>query len=242
MTSPMRPSSAWLRGSGVAACHRPRLETSLLCAVLVAVAGVTPVSRAAAQSDTLGVPAIVVPMDTVRGLRPGDAIRVRVWREPDLTGDFEVDEMGVAVLPKIGPVKVGGMSPEALRAVLTKTYESYLVHTAVDVSLLRRVQVLGAVRNPGLYKTDGTMTLGDALALAGGVTPQGNAKGVQLTREGRALSGSLSMNDRLANLPLRSGDQIFVPQRNWVARNPGVLVSMISLAAGITTRIMLSHR
>jgi polysaccharide export outer membrane protein len=234
-------SSTPFTGNG-ARPRRQRLDVVLCCALLLAVASTVPATRAVAQAETVSVSLASVPEDTARGLRPGDAIRIRVWREPDLTGDFEVDESGVVVLPKLGPVKAGGMAPEALRTQILRTYEAYLVHTSVDVVLLRRVQVIGAVRTPGLYQTDATMTLGDALALAGGITPLGNTKGVQITRDGRALGGAVSMNERLASLPLRSGDQIFVPQRSWISRNPGVVVSLISLAAGITTRVLLTHR
>lgn len=166
-------------------------------------------------------------------LRPGDVIRLRIWREPDMSGDFAVDETGGVVLPRIGPIKVTDDSAESLKARLVKAYSAFLNHSSIDVALLRRLQVLGAVRNPGLYPVDATMTIADALALAGGTTPQGHPDRVELVRDGQRLEARLSRNMQLTASQIRSGDQIFVPERSWVSRNTGVV------AAGITASVSI---
>jgi protein involved in polysaccharide export with SLBB domain len=169
--------------------------------------------------------------------RPGDVIRLSIWREPQLSGDFVVDETGTVVLPKIGPVIVNGETPVTLRARLTAAYGAYVNHTSIAVTLLRRVQVLGAVRNPGLYTADPTMTLSDVLAQAGGVTPHGNARTVQLIPRGGSPV-AVSPHASVAQLPVRSGDQLFVPERSWFLRYPTLTaaaltaVTTISIALG----------
>jgi polysaccharide export outer membrane protein len=171
--------------------------------------------------------------DSVRVLRPGDMIRLRIWREPDLSGDFAVDQTGSVVFPKLGPMEVTELSPDSLRAKLIAEYRVYLNHPSIDVIFLRRVQVLGAVRNPGLYPVDPTMTLGDALALAGGTTPDGNPNKLSVIRDGVKLSRNLSHGVRVADSEIRSGDEIFVPERSWISRNPGILATAITASVSL---------
>ena len=158
-------------------------------------------------------------------LRPGDIVRLRIWREPDLSGDFPVDETGVVMFPKLGGLPVGGETPESLKAKLLDDYREFLSHSSVEVVVLRRLRVLGAVRNPGLYPVDPTMTLGDALALAGGVTPEGNQRKLELSRNGVKLADGLSLGSSVVAARIQSGDQLYVPLRPWVSRNSGLLVS-----------------
>src|SRR5687768_3154362 len=115
-------------------------------------------------------------------LRPGDTVRLRILREPDMSGEFPINEDGVAVLPRLGRTTVTGETPRQLEARLVRDYSRFLQQPAVEVTLLRRVQVLGAVRTPGLHKVDATMTVSDVLALAGGSTTQGDPDRIELIR------------------------------------------------------------
>ena len=161
-------------------------------------------------------------------LRAGDLIRLKIWREPDLSGEFRVDDEGMAVLPRLGPTQVGGQDPAALTARLVESYASFLQHRSIEVVLLRRIQVLGAVRNPGIYTVEPTMTVSDALALAGGTTTEGNPRRIDLIRGGRRLPVSLTADTRLAATSIRSGDQLFVPERSWLSRNSGIVAGSVT--------------
>lgn len=172
-------------------------------------------------------------------LRPGDVIRLRIWREPDLSDDFMVHEDGVAVFPKIGAFRVDRESPESLREKLVEAYRVYLVNPAIEVTLLRRVNILGAVRNPGLYPVDPTMTIADALALAGGALAHGKPDEVELIRAGRRLTANIQQQTRLQDLPLRSGDQLFVPERHWLARHTGIVATVISASVSLFIALAL---
>ena len=178
---------------------------------------------------------------TPDAILPGDVVRLRIWREPDLSGDFPIDESGEVVLPRVGPVKATSETPESLKAKLYSEYQKYLAQTSIDITVLRRVQVLGAVRNPGLYPLDATMSVSDAIAMAGGVTSDGNEKKVQLVRGGQKLSGNLPQRTRLADTPIRSGDQLYVPYRSWLSRN-GYLAGSLLAAAATVTAILLRGR
>lgn len=161
-------------------------------------------------------------------LRPGDLVRLRIWREPDLSGDYRIDEHGSAVFPKIGPLNVGYLAPDSLRALLVASYSVYLQTPSIEVRFLRRVNVLGEVRNPGLYDVDPTMSIADVVAMAGGVTSDGDRERVELIRDGHPMSAARSPQDAVTRVALHSGDQLRVRQRGWFSRNTAVI------AAGIT--------
>jgi polysaccharide export outer membrane protein len=189
---------------------------------------------AAAPTDAAGQGA--PPADSARAhasspLRPGDAVRLRVWREPDLSGEFVVDEGGVVNLPKVGPVRAVDEPIDVVKARIRSAYEKFLRDPSVEVTPLRRIRVAGAVRTPGLYTTDPTMTVADVLALAGGASPQGKANEVRLVRDGTTVKATLSQDTQLMQSPLRSGDQLYVPERGWISRNPGVVVGAVSAVA-----------
>lgn len=174
-------------------------------------------------------------------LQPGDVVRLRVWREPDLTGEYQVDEGGQATFPKLGAIRVASIAPDSLQALLIARYSQYLRDPSIEVVLLRRIHVLGAVRNPGLYTVDPTMRVADAIALAGGPTPNGRDDEVRLHREGTTTATSVTESSRLADLALRSGDQLHVPERSWLRRNSVALLTSAITAGGILLGTLLAR-
>lgn len=198
--------------------------------------GLTGGSALVAQSTP---PAATAPTQPTGVLLPGDLVRLRIWREPDLSGDFQVDEQGTVVLPKIGALSIREMPAASLKALLVEKYSTYLRDPAIDVTVLRRVNVLGAVRNPGLYPVDATMTVADVFALAGGVAPEGNPDKGELIRAGTRLDVKLSRRTKISDTPLQSGDQLYVPQRSWISRNPGVVAGTLTAVAGIVVSLLV---
>ena len=166
-------------------------------------------------------------------LRPGDRVRLKVWREPDLSGEFVIDEDGIVVFPKIGRLDVLKISTDSLKTFLIARYAASLRSPSVEVTVLRKLNILGAVKNPGLYYFDPTTTVTDALALAGGVSPDGKQNSFELLRDGKRLPVELSRDSRLADSPLQSGDQLRVPQRSWLSRNTGLVAAALTSAAVI---------
>jgi polysaccharide biosynthesis/export protein len=195
------------------------LRLTLLFAAL-ALASVRPVAAQRPVGERPAGP------DAPGGLRPGDQIRLRIWREPDLSGDFTVDQQGVVVLPRIGPVRVQDRLPDSLRSYLVSAFAAYLRNPSIEVTVLRQVTIDGAVNKPGIYYLDPTITVAEAIALAQGVSPEGKQDKVELIREGqrRDLAVDLPRTARIAATPLRSGDRLYVPQRSWGSRNGGVIV------------------
>lgn len=172
-------------------------------------------------------------------LRPGDVVKLTIWREKDLSGELTVDENGVVVFPKLGPMRVTEVAPEALRDTLVALYQRYLVNPSIEVTLLRRVTILGAVRKPGVYPVDPTTTIADALALAGGVAPEGRMNRLELRRGDQRIDIDVHAGMRIADSPIQSGDQLYVPERSWLARNVGVVTTLISVASSVAVALIL---
>jgi protein involved in polysaccharide export with SLBB domain len=171
-------------------------------------------------------------------LNPGDKVQLKIWREPDLSGEFLVDQDGIVVLPHIGRLEVGRLSTDSLRALLISRLSESLRDPAVEVTVLRRVAVLGSVRNPGLYYVDPTITVAGVLALAGGVSPDGNQKRLELRRGGERLQVQLNEQSSLADSPVQPGDQLWVPERSWLSRNTWLVSTGIGGAALIIAALL----
>jgi protein involved in polysaccharide export with SLBB domain len=200
---------------------RPRARVMLLLTVLCAGASIALEARAQ-ESRAPGMTAENV------AAQPGDKVRLKIYREPDLSGEFTVPEDGTVDFPKIGSVKVNRMSTDSLRALLVAQYAHSLRDPAIEVMVLRRVNVTGAVRNPGFYYADPTVTVQGAIALAGGVTPEGNRNKVELVRGSRRTDISLTNAASLAKSPIQSGDEVNAPERSWLSRNTALVVSGIT--------------
>jgi protein involved in polysaccharide export with SLBB domain len=166
-------------------------------------------------------------------LQPGDAIALEVWRDSDLSHEYRIDERGIVTFPLIGEMEVTGYSPDSLRTVLVSRYSEYLRDPTITVTMLRRISVLGEVKVPGLYPIDQTMTVLDAIALAGGITKDANRDQIRLVRDGRVYSQPLSETVLVGSLPIRSGDQIVVGQKSWINRNIGIVAALITATAVI---------
>lgn len=176
-------------------------------------------------------------------LRPGDAIRVEIWREGDLSGEFPVGLDGTVTLPLLGRRRLVDIPLSAIRDTLIAQYQVHLRNPSINVTPIRRVSVLGEVQRPGLYGADPTLSLAGVVALAGGATPDGNLNRIRIIREGQVYREQVGAGETLSGADIRSGDQIVVEQRSWFSRNTVFLLSaVLSLATSIATSIILSNR
>ena len=172
-------------------------------------------------------------------LVPGDVIRLNIWREPDLNGEFLVHEDGTAVLPKIGPLHVTAFTPSELKTHVIEEFSKTLRNPSIEVVVLRRILITGQVANEGVYPVDPTMTLVEALALAGGPTPTARNDRVFLIRGDEEIEIDMDEAPEVRNLALRSGDQLLVPASSTWVRNWKLLVGMVS--STISLAILLTR-
>jgi protein involved in polysaccharide export with SLBB domain len=206
----------------------------IIALAIVAGAGAVSPSSAVAQEPPAAAGADREP------LRPGDIVRVRVWREPDFSGDFPVESNGSVVLPRLGTVNVQAETAESLREKLVADLTQVLTQPSISVTVLRRIQVLGAVNKPGLYPVDATMTVSDAIALAGGATSNAKSDVVELVRNGQRMRTNLSAATTLATTQIRSGDQIYVPERSRLTSDTRLIAGILTATVSIIIAIIRS--
>jgi len=163
-------------------------------------------------------------------LTPGDAIQVKIWREPKLSGDFLVNDRGETVFPLIGTRPTAGRPWSEVRDSLMAAFGRELRDPDVGLVPLRRVYVLGSVGNPGVFYTDPLGTFAQAVALAGGTTIEGDPTRIRVVRSGTTVVPRTSLDATMSATDLRSGDQIFVERRSWFDRNSA---SVIGAGAGL---------
>jgi len=195
----------------------------LLLGVLVLMIG-TPAS---AQEDNSATAEASVPAEVT--LRPGDVLEVDIWRESDLSGSFTVDENGFVVLPMLGEFPVADIPLGELRERLRAAYEVELRNPSIAITPLRRIHVLGHVRNPGVYRVDPTISLSGALAAAGGAQNNADLSRIRIVRQGSIVRSDARSEASLAEVDVRSGDEIYVDERRLVEwrRNLGLVTSII---------------
>lgn len=150
-------------------------------------------------------------------IRPGDALKISVWPDEKLGGQFSVEESGYVYLPVLGRVRATGISLETLRASLREGYGQLIKSPVVTVTPVFRVGVTGAVNRPGLYSVEPTDNVFDVLLMAGGFQRGAAENDVRILRNRQVLkleaAKSLEDGNALEALVLQSGDNIVVPMR-----------------------------
>ncbi len=175
-------------------------------------------------------------------LRPGDMLRLSVWRHPELSGDFLVAPDSTVVHPLYQRVQVVGVPlpvvKERLRALLV-TYEQG-VEFAIEP--LFAVTVAGEVRQPNLYRLPQGTTFAQAIAQAGGPTELGRLDRVHVIRRDSAMVIDLARNySRYERLPIASGDQVLVARRSDSNFLRDVLYPLASLTAAVAAVLAYSR-
>jgi protein involved in polysaccharide export with SLBB domain len=146
-------------------------------------------------------------------LGTGDKLRVTVFGEKDLSGEFDVNDQGVVALPLIGPTKLAGKTISEAETQITRSYgKDYLVNPRVNVEVLnyRPFFILGEVKNPGSYPYVHGMTVVNAVALAGGYTPRAKRDHFLVKRAIKPGASEQEVSEDAVILP---GDVIRVPER-----------------------------
>jgi polysaccharide export outer membrane protein len=130
----------------------------------------------------------VVPLEQNYRIAPLDTLAIRVFKMPDLTGDYEVDLTGKISMPLIGEFSAIDLTTAELDQRLTsKLGEKYLENPDISVgiksSTRRSVTVDGSVGKTGTIAINGPTTLIQAVAAAGGVSENGNPRRVAIFRQ-----------------------------------------------------------
>ena len=101
-----------------------------------------------------------------------------------------------------------------------------------------RIAIVGAVRNPGQYRVEPSVTIGDVVNLAGGGTQQSKPNVIELRRGTEHRTLDLQKHPEDANITLVSDDQVYVPERSWLRQNATWFVSTLIGIAGTTVYLV----
>lgn len=154
---------------------------------------------------------------------PADVVEVRVFGEPELSGDYRVESTGNVTLPLVGEVAIDGLTPEQARGRIEAAYnQKYLKDAEVIVlvkqSNSRKVVVLGEVVKPGSYPYEERMTVIDAIARAGGTSKLADLNRALITRheDDTKVTVPVKVGDirsgRAPDVEVMPGDIVFVPE------------------------------
>jgi polysaccharide biosynthesis/export protein len=144
----------------------------------------------------------------------GDKLRITVFDEPSLTGDYEVGDDGAVAFPLIDPVKASGLTPIELAKAIAGELErgGYVLvpRVSIEITEHRPFYILGEVAKPGEYPYSGELTLRQAVAKAGGFTARANKRVIKLQRK----SAGAAIRIKLGETPLRiaPGDTIIIQE------------------------------
>ncbi len=146
-------------------------------------------------------------------LQAGDKIRVMVYGEDKLSGDYDISPNGFVSLPLAGTVKAAGLTQSELEAELARKFRSeYLRSPKVTVSITtyRPFYILGEVAKPGEYVYKSGLNVISATALAGGPTYRASRSTVLIQRVGESGMKEYPMS---SNVPILPGDLVRIPER-----------------------------
>jgi len=179
----------------------------------------TPVPAAPAPART----SPTAPQDDSYRLGPEDVLDISVWKEEGLKKETVVRPDGAISFPLIGDVQAAGRTVSEVRDEIGKRLSRYIPEPTVSVLVLRvasnRFYVIGRVNKPGDFAIGRYVDVLQALALAGGLTPFADPRGIKVIRkqDGKdvvlpfdfpAVTRGESLEQ---NIRLQGGDVIVVP-------------------------------
>jgi protein involved in polysaccharide export with SLBB domain len=146
-------------------------------------------------------------------LGTGDKLRVTVYNEKNLSGDYEVSDRGSIAMPLIGQVDVAGLTVSDAEMLITSKYgEKYLVNPRIGIEVLnyRPFFILGEVKNPGGYPYVSGMSVLNAVSLAGGFTPRADERDIVVKHAADSTGREQQVTE---DTPVLPGDILRVNKR-----------------------------
>ncbi len=157
-------------------------------------------------------------------LGAGDALKIQVFQNPDLTIETRVSENGTITYPLLGAVDLGGLSiADAEKKISVGLQQGgFIQNPQVNIVLIQirgnQVSVLGQVGRPGRFPLETANTrLTDMLANAGGAVPTGDDIAIITgVRDGKPFLKlvdvpAIFLNARLEDdILMQGGDSIYV--------------------------------
>jgi polysaccharide biosynthesis/export protein len=167
-------------------------------------------------------------------LRPGDSVKIAVYQSTDLTQAFQVAPNGTPAEPLYQEIVIAGVPIPVVEDRVRAFLSRFEARPRFVVLPRFRVALGGEIRSPGLYYFPPGTTITQAVAQAGGATPDGRLNRVHLIREGKLVVADLTeLQPGAAQTPIHSGDQILVQRRHHISLTRDIIVPIASVAGAI---------
>jgi len=180
--------------------------------------GAQTISQAAPvlPAPSQGVPssgrAAVIHDDSYR-LGAGDKMKITVYGEQDLSGEFLVSSNGRVQFPLLGEVPAVGLTAQDFSKTLTAELGAKYLRNpkvSIEIETYRPFYIIGEVNKPGEYPYESSLSLHGAVALAGGYTYRANDSSVYIRRAGSDDETSMRVTGQIKIYP---GDVVRIPER-----------------------------
>ncbi|HTL70704.1 MAG TPA: polysaccharide biosynthesis/export family protein [Candidatus Eisenbacteria bacterium] len=177
---------------------------------------------AAQESDELSADAPMSADSSQDRIEANDRLRIKVYKEKDLSGVFTVSKEGNISYPLLGDIHVEGLTGEELRAFLADSLgQDFIVNPQVQVDFIastkKQISILGEVSKPGNYILSSNSTLVRFISQVGGFSPEAAADSVKVMRsdaEGKKTSFTVDVGEIMAgqkeDFKLEPGDLVYV--------------------------------
>jgi polysaccharide export outer membrane protein len=144
----------------------------------------------------------------------GDTLRINVFGQETLTGEYRVEASGMISFPLIDEIPASGFTTSELEnAIREKLDPEYIVNPRVSAEVItyRNIYVLGEVQQPGSFEYTPNMTILQAVALAGGYTVRAKEGRAEITRHVKGALKTFVVDEKTI---LKPGDTIQI-NRRW---------------------------
>lgn len=146
-------------------------------------------------------------------LGPSDRVRLKVYGENDISGEYEIDANGLISVPLAGRLKASGLTTRQLEKTIVSALSKGLLRDPrvnVEVATYRPFYILGEVKRAGEYPYKSGLTVLDAVASAGGFTYRANEGKAFIRRKGSGAEESFALDAPVQVFP---GDNVRIPER-----------------------------
>jgi len=143
----------------------------------------------------------------------GDKLKINVFDEEDLSGEYEINSEGLISFPLIGDVLANGLTLKKLENLLViKLKKGYLINPkiSIEVVTLRPFFIMGEVKSPGSYSYITSITVLNAVAMAGGFTHRADERKIIIKRKVLNRYKKLQVDENAKVFP---GDTIKIQER-----------------------------
>jgi polysaccharide export outer membrane protein len=146
-------------------------------------------------------------------LRPSDQLRVQVYEDQNISGDYDIDSSGFISIPLAGRIKASGLTTAQLeRAIGSKLKNGTLKNPNINVQIkgYGSIYVHGEVKRGGEFPFKPGLTVADAVALAGGFTYRADENAAVVIHPGSGIERPYRLDHSIRVYP---GDNIRIPER-----------------------------